>query len=96
MPRRQRNDKGQIIIVSESLRIAPEDFTSGSAYQESNWSTYDAHDYATFNVWNTWIEYINRLVTALAGIPMLLMFIFSFGIGRGDLGSFLGLSLCSL
>ena len=76
-------NKGKIIIVSESLRIAPEDFTSGSAYQESNWSTYDAHDYATFNVWNTWIEYINRLVTALAGIPMLLMFIFSFWYWKG-------------
>tara|TARA_R110001632_G_scaffold126424_2_gene239966 strand:- start:4323 stop:5387 length:1065 start_codon:yes stop_codon:yes gene_type:complete len=76
-------DKGQIIIVSESLRIAPANFTSDSTYQESNWSTYDAHDYATFNVWNTWIEYINRLVTALAGIPMLLMFIFSFRYWKG-------------
>jgi cytochrome c oxidase assembly protein subunit 15 len=76
-------EEGRIIIVSESLRIAPADFRSGSIYNESNWSTYDKHDYATFNVWNTWIEYINRLVTALAGIPMLLMFIFSFWYWKG-------------
>jgi cytochrome c oxidase assembly protein subunit 15 len=74
---------GRIIIVSESLRIAPASFRSGSEYQESNWTTYDTHDYAKFNVWNTWIEYINRLVTALAGIPMLLMFIFSFWYWKG-------------
>lgn len=76
-------EAGQIIIVSESLRIAPNDFRSGSQYQASNWNTYDKHDYATFNVWNTWIEYVNRLVTALAGIPMLLMFIFSFWYWKG-------------
>ncbi|MGK0251849.1 MAG: cytochrome c oxidase assembly protein subunit 15, partial [Gammaproteobacteria bacterium] len=89
--------EGRIIIVSESLRIAPADFRSGSVYIESNWSTYDKHDYAQFNVWNTWIEYINRLVTALAGIPMLLMFIFSFWYWKGKpwliFGSFFVLPL---
>ncbi|MEP0265433.1 COX15/CtaA family protein [Dokdonia sp.] len=70
--------EGHIIIVDESLRIAPKDFTSGTAYTESNWSTYDKHDYAKFNVWQTWIEYINRQVTVLAGIPILLMIISAF------------------
>ncbi|WP_299766441.1 COX15/CtaA family protein [uncultured Dokdonia sp.] len=70
--------KGYIIIVEESLRIAPKDFTSAATYSESNWSTYDKHDYATFNVWQTWIEYINRQVTVLAGIPILLMIISAF------------------
>ncbi|MEQ3655769.1 MAG: COX15/CtaA family protein [Dokdonia sp.] len=79
-------EEGQIIIVNESLRIAPSDFVSGPVFNEANWQTYDKHDYAKFNVWNTWIEYINRLVTALAGIPMLLMFIFSFWYWKGKPG----------
>lgn len=70
--------EGYIIIVQESLRIAPKDFTSGATYTENNWSTYDKHDYAKFNVWQTWIEYINRQVTVLAGIPILLMIISAF------------------
>lgn len=75
-------EKGQVIIVGESLRVAQVDFTSGLKYLEDNWNTYDKHDYAEFNVWHTWIEYINRLVTALAGIPMLVMVIFAFGYWR--------------
>lgn len=70
--------EGQIIIINESLRIAPKDFTSATEYTETNWSTYDKHNYAAFNVWHTWIEYINRLVTVLAGIPILLMIISAF------------------
>ena len=71
-------EEGQVIILGESLRVAASDFTSGVTYSETNWNTYDTHDYAAFNVWHTWIEYINRLVTALAGIPMLLMVILAF------------------
>jgi len=70
--------EGQIIIVDKSLRIASNDFRSTTTYSKNNWSTYDKHDYAKFNVWHTWIEYINRQVTVLAGIPILLMIIFSF------------------
>lgn len=77
-------EKGQVIILDESLRVAGSDFTSGDTYTETNWNTYDKHDYAAFNVWHTWIEYINRLVTALAGIPMLLMVIFAFWYWKGD------------
>lgn len=70
--------KGFIVIVDEELRIAPQDFTSGQQYNSSNWKPYTKHDYAKFNVWHTWIEYINRLCTALSGIPILLMFFVSF------------------
>ena len=76
-------EKGQVIILEESLRVAASDFTSGDSYSESNWNTYDKHDYAAFNVWHTWIEYINRLVTALAGIPILLMIIMAFWYWKG-------------
>ena len=90
-------EKGQVIILGESLRVAAADFTSGESYTESNWTGYDKHDYAAFNVWHTWIEYINRLVTALAGIPMLLMVILAFWYWKGRFwlifGSFMVLPL---
>ncbi|MDH7447000.1 COX15/CtaA family protein [Aquimarina sp. 2201CG14-23] len=69
--------KGFIVILNKELRIATNDFTSSTAYNSSNWEPYTKHDYAKFNVWHTWIEYINRLTTVLSGIPILLMFIIS-------------------
>ena len=71
-------EEGQVIIVDESLRVASSDFTSGTTYNEENWSTYDRHDYAIFNPWHTWIEYVNRLLGALAGLAMLIMTALSF------------------
>ncbi len=70
--------KGQVIIVEESLKIAKSSFTSTENYSSENWSNYEKHDYAIFNVWHTWIEYINRLLGALSGVFVLLMFLFSF------------------
>ncbi|MHA7057819.1 COX15/CtaA family protein [Aquimarina sp. M1] len=70
--------EGFIVILNKELRIATRDFTSSAKYDQSNWKSYTKHDYAEFNVWHTWIEYINRLVTVLSGIPILLMFILSF------------------
>jgi cytochrome c oxidase assembly protein subunit 15 len=65
--------KNQMIIREEVLFYAEQEFTSTHQYQEGNWRKYDKHDYALFNVTQTWIEYINRLIGALAGLPMLLM-----------------------
>ena len=69
----QSYKKGQVIIYEESLRIAKEDFNTGSAFNAQNWNGYDKHDYAIFNPWHTWIEYINRLLGALAGLAFLVM-----------------------
>lgn len=69
--------KGQVIIVDESLMTAAKDFTTGSTYNQLNWVKYTKHDYAIFNPWHTWIEYINRLFGALAGIAVLVMAFFS-------------------
>jgi len=89
--------EGQVIIVDESLRVATSDFMSSTTYTEAHWNTYEKHDYAVFNVWHTWIEYINRLVTALAGIPMLLMVILAFWYWKGkslySIGTFMVLPL---
>lgn len=71
-------DAGQIIIRNESLLLAKENFTTSSEFKNENWKPYTKHEYATFNPWHTWIEYINRLVTVLLGIPVLIMACISF------------------
>ncbi len=70
--------KGQVIIVDESLLVATSDFTTAEQFNAANWSRYTKHDYALFNVWHTWIEYINRLLGALAGLATLVLALFSF------------------
>src|SRR5699024_769890 len=44
----------------------------------SHFEKYTKHDYAEFNPVHTWVEYINRLTGALAGIAVFIMAIFSF------------------
>lgn len=70
--------KGQVIIVGETLQVAVADFTSGTSFQNKNWELYTKHDYAKFNALHTWVEYINRLCGALAGIAVFVMALLSF------------------
>ncbi len=72
-------EKGQVIIVDKSLKVAVSDFTSDVNYSEANWETYTKHDYAIFNPAHTWVEYINRLAGALAGFAVLAMAVLSIG-----------------
>ena len=71
--------KGQVIIKDETLLVVKSDFFSKSNFDSSNWEKYTKHDYAIFNPMHTWVEYINRLLGALAGIFCFLTFILSFG-----------------
>lgn len=70
--------KGQVIILNETLQVAKTDFTTTSLFNSDNWKTYTKHNYSTFNVWHTWIEYVNRLFGALAGLATFILAIYSF------------------
>ena len=71
--------KGQVIIRNEKLWVANEDFEALKVIDMKQWRPYTKHDYAIFDAVETWIEYINRLIGAVAGILVLLMAISSFG-----------------
>ena len=71
-------NKGQVIIKDETLLVARKDFVAQSKFNTPDWEKYAKHDYAIFNPLHTWVEYINRLLGALAGVFCLLTFIFSF------------------
>jgi cytochrome c oxidase assembly protein subunit 15 len=64
--------KGVVIIVNEELQVAKQNFTSNNELDLDNWEPYTAHDYAVFNPIHTWVEYINRLLGALSGLPILI------------------------
>jgi heme a synthase len=70
-------EKGQMVILNDTLWVANESFTAGQIFARSDWHKYPKHDYARFDATETWIEYINRLLGAFTGLPVLLMFAFS-------------------
>lgn len=78
--------RGQMIVheveyagkMQERLLRARMNFTSGERFDEQNWEVFTRHDYTTFNATHTWIEFINRLIGALTGIPVLILFVISF------------------
>ena len=63
--------KGQVIILDNELRVAKSNFNSTLYYNPKNWELYTKHDYVLFNPYHTWIEYLNRLLGALAGLVVL-------------------------
>ncbi len=74
--------KGIVIIKNEGLLVSKSNFRSTDSLNLDNWETYTKHDYAKFNATHTWVEYINRLIGALSGIPILVFTILSFWLWR--------------
>ena len=77
---KENNDysKGQMILYNEEeLLVAKSDFTSDDFINLNNWEVYEKHDYVIFNPLHTWIEYINRLIGAISGVPILIFTIIS-------------------
>lgn len=76
--------KGQVIIKDETLLVAKEDCLTGTAFEPLQWEKYTKHDYAIFNPTHTWVEYINRLVGALAGLGCFIMAVAAFKFWKQD------------
>ena len=69
--------KGVMILKNEKFYSAKNDFLSSNEFISLNWLEYTKHSYNEFSVMNTWFEFINRLIGAIAGLSTLIMFIFS-------------------
>lgn len=69
--------KGNVIIDKDKLLVATTTFTSMDTFNPEYWEPYTKHDYAVFNATHTWIEFINRLLGALSGLAVLVLFGYS-------------------
>jgi cytochrome c oxidase assembly protein subunit 15 len=75
--------KGQMVIHNDTLWITESEFTYNNEFWKTNFGSeaalkvYPKHQYAEFNAFHTWTEYINRLLTGLLGLPILVMTFFA-------------------
>ena len=69
-------EAGRMLLVEDQFWVAQTDLVAADFQAEQAqgaWSPYTKHDYAIFNPLHTWVEFINRLLGALAGLPALLL-----------------------
>ena len=75
----QRYEKGQMVILNDTLWRARNGFEAGPLFDRAQWEKYPKHDYAIFNPFHTWVEYINRLATVVLGLPSAVLFFLTIG-----------------
>ena len=71
-------EEGMIIIKDEALYVAENEVKTTNEFNPDNWEKYTKHDYAKFNKFHTWTEYINRLTTVLSGFVFIFLLIGAF------------------
>jgi heme a synthase len=74
----------QVIIKDEKLLVVVADFKSTATFDATQFRAYTKHDYAIFNAIETWIEYINRLLGALAGLAVFVMAVISISFWKSN------------
>lgn len=84
---------GRMLIAHDTLWVAQSEIVATDFRKEQEkglWLPYTKHDYATFNAVHTWVEFINRLIGALTGIPAIVLLCLAGvnGIRRGRWNSF--------
>ena len=80
----QEYKKGMMVIVNDTLWRAKSGFVAQQEFDRGLWEKYPKHDYAEFIVYQTWVEYINRLLGAVLGLFVLGCFVSSLFWWRTD------------
>lgn len=68
--------QGRMLVARDTLWVAQSEILASdfeSEREDGAWLPYDRHDYAVFNPVHTWVEFINRLLGALTGIPAMVL-----------------------